>query len=359
MRNFYIFIILIFSICIANAAGQISCGKTEVKHSVKRGENLSYILKLFKIAKIYGKNGVIKNIANLNKIKNPNYIYPGQKLLIRPKCKVAAYQTPVVPKVVEPEPTIELTTPPEPEIINVVEDKAPEKIPLNIDWHTRLSLGINSINIKGTDNSGLESGKIASTVIPSVNLLAGFEIEKKWTTEFAYYYRTITASVPAGVLIDKNKSTLTNLKLEQGYFLKSDEDIKYKMILGIQRSDQPFMVGGGVVDINMLSLKLNSIVLGSQINLKHSEAWQSLYGLRLFKNVSSEISSGSMTVTEKLPFELSAQLKRKMKENLYFSGDFLYQSQNFDFDYKSGNSLRNGSYTFTDTGLLFGVEYQF
>tara|TARA_B100001250_G_scaffold414562_1_gene453907 strand:+ start:9323 stop:9976 length:654 start_codon:yes stop_codon:yes gene_type:complete len=76
LKNYFLFILFLFS----------SCTKTLVdysitSHTVKEGESLHYIAWIYRVKH--------EDLILLNDIDNPNFIYPGQKLLIRGSRNVA------------------------------------------------------------------------------------------------------------------------------------------------------------------------------------------------------------------------------------------------------------------------------
>lgn len=152
----------------------------EAFYTVKKGNDLSSVLKSLALNPVYGKHGSLKRIMNLNNIKNGDLIYPNQIIKLS-KDSIKASKTKTTKKVIAQEEKSEVkrVAASELDVTRIV-----VVVPVKDEPYTTLTVSprFSTYEINGREKSNNTNGYLNS------NTAMGFEID--WTQNWTNHFET-------------------------------------------------------------------------------------------------------------------------------------------------------------------------
>lgn len=327
------------------------------EYSVQDKQSLTKILSKNRLRPIYGAEGYLNYISQLNNLKDPDVIYPQDKIVLQRKC------LPIVPSTMQATPAIEKAP------TKVVEAQPVdlEPIPVEIQpdspkqFYAGLGLGVTTLAFSQSDDSQTEFGGFTTNLNPTGNAVIGIDFKDRWNIEFNYSQIKSSIKVSSNLTVNTNSVNLQKYSLIARYSLNPAGPLKFRARFGVERNQIPYLISGTGVDVEVLVPELTQADIGADLAIKMTDIISWLVTARILPVISSSVSKGSFKAKSGMPFALDAKVIYQINEKWRAFGLLGYQKQDIKFSYEpqGGGSNTTGKVDHSATEFRLQAEYLF
>jgi len=317
------------------------------EYIVRENQSLSEILWRQKFKPLYGTDGYIYFITELNQLKNPNQLFPNDKLILKKKCapgEVVPQQPP--PVAVQEPAVIETPAAAEPE-----EEKATPMALL-------AGAGVKTLSYDAQDDSNVETGSFVTNFNPTFALALAYFYNPLWTFELGYEFTQASVKKPSTLTLNSTTANLQTFSLSLKYLMSSSSRWQTQLLGGFERNEIPYLATGSSTDVELLLVSLNQGLIGVESLFLPEEKLNWILKAQALPLLSSQLSSGSFQAKSGIPFSLEAGPIYHYNEKWKFSLSAGYKRQDFKFSYESEDQSvqRTGQMTYTETEAKAQVQ---
>lgn len=337
---------VIFTFFAITASAANNC-EPAFEYVVRESQTLSEILYQQNFRPLYGKDGYIEYIVELNRIKNRNKVQANEKILLKRKCESEGVA------VME-----EIHGLPEPK---AVETQSVESTPKERLMAVAVGAGVKSISYMNQDDTENESGNFVSHFNPAFSVGYSYLLPPHWAFEIVYQRTQVHFKVPSSLTLDSNQADLQDISGKIKYLVVSSGRWSNRLVGGLEKNEILYLAPGNVADLHLLVVSLKQALIGLESHFQQNGNVSWVFEASLNPVVTSQSSAGSFKVDSGLPWFIGVKPVYTYNDKWKFSVGVGHRKYDFKFLYESesGVERREGKMSSTETEFKIFAQHWF